>query len=410
MDGFPIGFWNYALANRPEAMRVRDWVDAGMTLASSPTFDPARDDKAAFIEMLDRCAEAGVRVIVWDERSLWPAFKNGEDAYRAGFAEALADFGSHPAVLGFKVLDEPQAAQFDSACRICRIHKEMAPRLSPFVNLVPWLEGIEGWTGRADWPAYLDEFVDAACPDMLSFDVYSQMNPGTEGWDMYFRNLRDYRAAADRHKIPLWVTLLSVGHFRYRCPREDDLRWQLNTAAAHGANGVMWFFFYMRQPHDNFRVAPIDEHWERTETFEWLSRVNRTFLKGPAETLAKLTLRHVAHVGRAWGGWPLFDGQDGRVSQAKSLHGTDLIVSQFTDAQGADYVAVVNNSQTDSTEAQIRFRARRPRVWHVGWLGQQTPLHENVAERWMLGVDYMVVRHWLAPGQMELFKVADGEN
>ena len=52
---------------------------------------------------------------------------------------------------------------------------------------------------------------------------------------MYFTNLREFEAASRRHGIPYWTTLLSVGHFRYRCPREDDMRWQVSTAAAHGA-------------------------------------------------------------------------------------------------------------------------------------------------------------------------------
>ena len=63
-----------------------------------------------------------------------------------------------------------------------------------------------------------------------------------------------------------------IGFWNYRCPNEDDFRWQLNTAIAHGAKGILWFFFYMRYPHDNARLSPIDEHWKRTETFQWLSQ------------------------------------------------------------------------------------------------------------------------------------------
>ena len=83
---------------------------------------------------------------------------------------------------------------------------------------------------------------------------------------MYFGCLKMFADAARRHGLPLWITPLAVGHFRYRCPTEDLFRWQVNTAAAHGMTGFVWFFFYMRDPHDNYRVPPIDEHWERVET------------------------------------------------------------------------------------------------------------------------------------------------
>jgi hypothetical protein len=279
-----------------------------------------------------------------------------------------------------------------------RIQKELAPHLTPFCNLLPWHTGTEPRVGYESWATYLNDYVAKAQPDLLCYDCYSQMNPGTEGWDMYFRNLREYQEAAQRHNIPFWTTLLSVGHFRYRCPKEDDLRWQVNTAIAHGASGLLWFFFYMRKPHDNYRVAPIDEHWERTETFEWLSRVNRTFLKGPAGVLSQLTLQKVSHVGQSWGGVSSFDGS-GLVSRTHSSTGTPLIISEFEHTNGDSYVMMVNNSQTDSTKAEMWVKGCRPKLHYVGWMGLESPASSCGGE------DHTIAQHWLAPGQMELYRV-----
>jgi hypothetical protein len=207
--------------------------------------------------------------------------------------------------------------------------------------------------------------------------------------------------------MDFWTTLLSVGHFRYRCPREDDLRWQVNTAAAHGAKGLLWFFFYMREPHDNYRVAPIDEHGERTETYQWLSRVNRTFLKWHAPVLLECELVHSSHVGKAWGGWPAFDGS-GRTAKAGSSAGTPLVISEFKHGNGSDYVAVVNNSQRDSTQAEIVVRGHKPNLHRVGWLARESSLTDSTGHGAEHGADYIKVQRWLAPGQMELFRVEDG--
>jgi hypothetical protein len=197
-----------------------------------------------------------------------------------------------------------------------------------------------------------------------------------------------------------------VGHFRYRCPREDDLRWQVNTAVAHGAKGLLWFFFYMRQPHDNYRVSPIDEHGERTETFAWLSRVCRTFLRWHAPVLLDCALMRSCHVGKHWGGWPKFDGRD-RVAEARSSTGTPLILSEFRHTNGAEYLAVVNNSQKESTQAELTIRGCCPRLHRVGWLSTETDLIDSTGSGPEHGADHIKLRCWLAPGQMELYRVSE---
>jgi hypothetical protein len=409
MTKFPIGFWNYTPIGDQDATSVGDWADAGMTLALSPNYGPEPDQILKMRSILDAAAEKGIRMILCDQRSRWQSLMQKDEAtYRAEFRQAVADLGGHPAVLGFHVGDEPDAKNFPFACRASSIQKEIAPHLSPFCNLFPWYSGVATCVDYENWAAYLDEYVTRAKPDFLCYDCYTQLVPGDENMDMYFRNLREYSEAANRHNIPFWTTLLSVGHFRYRCPREDDFRWQINTAVAHGAKGLLWFFFYM-QKLDNYRVSPIDEHGERTETFEWLSRTNRTFLKTQAAVIQDLDLQKVSHVGRAWGGYPLLDGRD-LVIKAASKFGTDLIVSEFRHKNGDDYVAVVNNSQTESTQIDLWIRGRRPRLYRIGWQAQESPV--TCGDGWNVeqGEDFVAIHPWLAPGQLELYRVEQDLN
>jgi len=69
---------------------------------------------------------------------------------------------------------------------------------------------------------------------MFSYDRYTQLNPGEARVHDYFMNLRLVREAADLAGITPWTTLISVGHFKYCCPGENDLRWQLSTAVVSG--------------------------------------------------------------------------------------------------------------------------------------------------------------------------------
>ena len=413
---FPIGFWNYTsiekdTINHNAAACVKDWSDAGMTLAMSPYYSSAPQDVERMRAILDAAAEADIKVILCHKDTVWHHLTaEGEDAYRRDFAKACKDLGNHQAVFGFHVGDEPGAPQFPDACKAQLIQKEMAPHLQPFLNLLPHYPGVEPRIGYESWPRYLDAYAAAARSPLLCYDCYVQMSPeadsyaGYGGWQMYFDNLWDFWQAAQRHGVDYWTTLLSVGHFNYRCPTEDDFRWQLNTALASGARGILWFFLYMKEPHSNYRVAPIDEHWQRTETFAWLGRVCRSFLKGHALILQESKLVRACHFGKAWGPWPKFDGT-GPVARAQSSAGTPLIISQFKHAGGSDYLAVVNNSQTKSTQAELVVTGNRPNLHRVGWHARENPLLNSTDQGIEHGADYIKANLWLAPGQMELLRI-----
>jgi len=401
MDRFPIGFWNYVDIDRQDASAVRDWADAGVTLTQGPYYTGSPEHVKKMRAILDACEAEGIKLVLVDDRTHWLTLEKGDEAsFRRGVAEAVEQLGDHPATFGFFVGDEPVKANFEHACRAMHILKELAPHLSPMLNLLPWHPGVDKHVGHARWSDYLDAYCEQARPDFLCYDCYSQMNPGTEGFEMYFYNLRQYWEAARRHGIPYWTTLLSVGHYRYRCPNEDDIRWQVNTALAHGAKGLLWFFFYMREPHENYRVSPIDEHGERTETYHWLSRVCRTFLNTHAPMMRQLSLKRVSHVGQVWGGWQEFDGT-GRVIHVGPSHGVPVIVSEFEGPDGAAYVALVNSSQRDCTQCEVQVRGDHPELFRVGWEGKEQAVQSSS------GNDFVYTWAWLAPGQMELYRVAE---
>lgn len=328
----------------------------------------------------------------------------GEKKYRAQFKKAVQELGNHKAVFGFHVGDEPDAETFKVYCRAMKIQKELAPNLTPFLNLLPWHSGGEQKVGFNKWSEYLDAYVTKANPELLCYDCYSQMKPGTTGWNMYFKNLREYREASIRHNIPLWNTISSVGSFNYRCPSEDDLRWQLNTSLAHGVQGILYFFLYLREPCQNYRLSPIDEHYERTETFGWLSRVNRTFLKMTAPVIQDLELKRVSHFKKSWGGVKKFDGKSGRVNEI--VCETPLIISEFIHKNSNDeYVMVVNNSVTDNCQPSIKISRKNIKLYHIRWEQREDPMEPGRKNFAIIKKNSITIKPWLAPGQMELYKI-----
>ena len=409
MEKFPLGFWNYKHADTQGPDEVDTWTHCGMTLTMSGEYDPDTCSKANMLAMLDEAHAQGMKIIICDRRSRWNGASTDPEGYRARFAEALEDFGSHPAVFGFHVGDEPDDEQQADAIAAIQIQNEMAPHLVAFLNHLPFYEGAKARVGidsSVPWPEYLADFARKSGVKLLCYDHYGQMNPEDSGIQNYFLNMRMYSEAAKACNIPWWTTLLSVGHFRYRCPSEDDIRWQLYTALASGCKGILWFFFYMCTLH-NFRLSPIDEHGERTQTYASISRIQRTFLKKEGPTMAKLTADKVAHVNRAFGGYPLFViDDDPLVSRVVTTNGLPAIVTWYTHENGSKYLSVVNNSQAESMNIDIILKGSH-RVWRIDFGPVET---EQIPAKWgdtTFRVDEKQTRMntWLAPGQMELYRV-----
>lgn len=395
---FPIGFWNYAPIEVFDEAKIQEWQDAGITLTMGPEYGVAPENIAHMRQILDWAGVRGIKVIICDPRTRAATLPEN---YKESAKKAAEELGDHPAAFGFHILDEPDTAAFGPVCDGVRITKEAAPRLHPFVNLLPWHPGANTRVGYDDWGNYLDDFLKKSGAEFLCYDCYSQMNPEKSGWPMYFRNLMEYGAAARRNSVPFWTTILSVGHFHYRCPNEDDIRWQFNTSIAYGAQGILYFFFYMRQPHDNYRLAPIDEFWDRTPLFDTLKRTNKGFIKRYGRLFLDLQLQKAMQWPEPVTGCMPFEPDD-LIADVNADGKRALIVSRFIDKENRPWVVMVNNSTEESAHAEITLRGANTRAFQLDWNNHEG---ETDVEK---GTDSVKAAHWLAPGQMEVYRVVPG--
>jgi len=397
LDAFPIGFWNYAPIEVFDEAKVQEWSDAGMTLTMGPEYTATPENVAHMKKILDWADARDIKVIICDPRPRTGGPLPGD--YATTVTQAAADFGGRPAAFGFHILDEPGKAEFQGTCDGVRIVKKAAPQLHPFVNHLPWHPGATARVGYDDWQTYLDDFLKKSGAEFLCYDCYSQMNPEQSGWPMYFRNLVEYGKAAKRNGVPFWTTILSVGHFHYRSPNEDDIRWQFNSSVAYGAQGILYFFFYMRQPDDNYRLAPIDEFWDRTPIFESLKRTNKGFVKRYGRLFLDLNLQKAMQYPEPIMGCERFEPDD-LIKEVGADGKRPLIVSRFADKQGRPWVAVVCNSTTESANAELTFDGANTTVYQLNWDSKEGAVGVEKGE------GCVKVSHWLAPGQMEVYRVA----
>lgn len=382
MGQFKMGFWNYVntgVLDPKEA--VRDWKELGFNFPMSFEYDPTKHDKKQMTMLLDECQAQGMQTVVCDIRTRFSTLiEKGEAAFKKGVADAVKDFGAHPAVSGFHVGDEPGKQEWDAAVNAYKIVKSAAPKLSPFINFLPlWDEanfeealGVKGEKyGELLSATARDAKLELMCYDYYGQCAYFEQERYT---DLCIQNLLLFGDVARKNDVPFYTSLLSVGHWSMRCPSEDDLRWQLSVSAALGVVGILWFFVYERTLDDSFRNPPINLFWEKTETYTWLSRQNRIFMQYYGDKFASMRFVKAYGMNHSYGNLEAFPSEGEPLSVEFIVNEkAPLLVSRFIDADGKTAYAIVN-------------------------LERDMPVKIKTNKGGKGGI------HWLAPGQLALIE------
>lgn len=420
-DKFPILAWPCDALSERKIEEVKLWKEIGLTVNISNGYDEKIHDKSLMLRLLDECHKYDIKLIVNDKRLIWNGAAADPEAYRERYRAAYKDFGKHPATLGFYIGDEPMKKNMDDVLTAFKIQKEEAPELLPFLNLLPiWPQSNPPYMGFETLENYLSFMKENYNATLLSYDRYNQMTGTEAGVNTYFHDMRIYNELAQTLDIPLWTCLLTIGHWDYKLPTEEEVRWQFNTALAGGCTGIIWFTMNEVQFVVNYHGAAIDMFGNKTPSFYNLATVANHFHASTADIFKDLKLDKCYHVGRAWGGYELFEpGVSDIILDIKSLKDTDLILSFFTHKNGDKYVAVVNNSKTvNNHNFNLTFNRKKCDPYEIKAYGQEVsvygrypnkdshnfdPRRENNTES--NDQERYTVNLWAAAGQMYLFKI-----
>lgn len=363
MGKFKISFWNYEKMGVIEAKKaVADWQDAGFNLAMTFEYRAERDNPADMVELLDECQKKGIEAIVCDGRTRYSHFMEvGEEAFRVGVKQAVKEFGSHPAVFGFHVGDEPNGEAWEAAVRAFQIVKEEAKGKRGFINMFPsWVTpecpsviGVE----VEEYENKVVDFVQRTGADIVSFDCYAQCMYADRDFeqDEFVRNLHMFANAAKRTGSQLYASLLSVGHWNYRVPTQDDVRWQMSMCVAHGVKGMFWFYFYQRLLEENYRGGPINMFGERTEMFNMISFQDRLFFKYYAPRLEDYEVDEVSYFRKTYGGYPKFTGNKELKVIETLVNNESVCVTRWVNADGKAKYTLVNVGRELPTRLRVEF-------------------------------------------------------
>lgn len=344
-DRFVFSMWTYNDLEEFTPDELDKWVECGMTIPMLPKTFISKHDPKLLIPWLDRAEKLGVKVIVnyWD-MCYKDYIRLGEEEYTRLIAPLYDAIGSHPAVYGFYVGDEPLGGeQIEAAFNCVRINKKLAPHLTPFLNYrggtVSFSKEDLGGRTLGEWMKHVRD--ETGTTD-ICYDVYSQMINDGGGKDGFFKILgRMCDAGKEAEDSEVWACLLSSGHHVYAAPNETDIRWQINMSAALGMRGVMWFRFYDRVGANELFGSPIDEYGNKTEAYYAMMRCQRRFTDNYGEIFMKLKHKKTFAARSERGIFPEFT--EGCHELIRSIKPNDeAIVSFFEDDKGVEYLCIVH--------------------------------------------------------------------
>ena len=216
---------------------------------------------------LNAASVAGIKMLV-----ACPELKNEP--------EIIANrFKNHPAVAGYALRDEPASSDFAELGAWAKRIQAVDSLHFCYVNLFPNYATPEQ-LGNETYRQHVQQFVSEVPLPFLSFDHYPVVidDSGERVLrNIWYENLEIIADEARKAGKPFWAFALAVAHQPYPIPTMADIRLQVYSNLAYGAQGIQYFTYWTPQPGTwDFHHAPIDyDTKKRTEVYDMVKQMNQ---------------------------------------------------------------------------------------------------------------------------------------
>jgi hypothetical protein len=362
-DFFPILPWD-RVHGRSKANGLASIAECGFTLAG-------------FVhpEDLTLCDQLGLKAILAPlpgiqefSRDGWRKLSDGDiDRMVREMVEAAR---GHPSVAGYFLMDEPGVPAFPALAKAVSAVRRRDPGKLAYINLFPGYATIgapdRSQLGAASFTEYLETYVRVVRPQFISYDnymvQYSDDLQNAQATASYFRDLLEVRRVALAHGLPFW-NIVSSNQIRPVTPPPSpaNLLLQAHTTLAAGGRGVSWYTYYSR----GYGYAPVDPRDQRTSTWNYLRMANAEIRAlGPIMNRLRSTGVFFTSPRPA----DTCPGPPGRLVagvqattsvRQKSSGELPMMIGEFSDSAGNDYVMAVNLSLGRSVNVRLRLHAER---------------------------------------------------
>lgn len=246
------------------------------------TIDIAFFSKAdAIAAGLDAAQKAGVKLMI-----SCPELKSATE-------KTVKRFMTHPALEGYYLGDEPGKNQFEELKNWNNLIQSIDQKHYCFVNLYPNINSNQSKFGTKNYQEYVDDFDKAFPAPYLTFDFYPIVDQALH--PRWYENLEFFANKYQKEGRPFWAFALTTSYLAYSndavqpsledfyqlyktykpektyvhgIPTLADLRLQVNSNLAYGAQGIEYWSF-------RGFGSPLDAQGKRTIVFDHLQKINR---------------------------------------------------------------------------------------------------------------------------------------
>ena len=251
----PILAWYGVPADQTSVKRYRELRESGITWNLTVFPDANAVEKALKI-----ARKTGIKMIV-----ACPELKTNTEA-------TVKRFMRDPNVGAWMLRDEPCRTDFPDLSEWAKKIREVDDYNFCYLNLFPNYAN-EQQLGNKTYQEHVDQFVAEVPVQVISFDHYPVIGDTLRaGW---YDNLEIISAAARKAGKPFWAFALAVAHGPYPIATIPQLRLQVYSDLAYGAQGIQYFTYWT--PVDTtwkFNHGPIMADGKRTEVYDRIKLVN----------------------------------------------------------------------------------------------------------------------------------------
>jgi len=274
----PILAWEWQASSEENTIaRYREMKASGITY--NFTYFPHVE---TMIKALEIARKAGIKMIVY-----CPELKTDTK-------KTVSRLMHNPAVAGYFLGDEPSHAAFPELSGWVKKIRAVDDHHFCYINLFPNYANSEQ-LGAKTYREYIHQFIQEVPVKILSFDHYPVVGDSLrENW---YENLEIFSDEARKAGKPFWAFALTVAHGPYPVPTVAELRLQVYSDLAYGAQGIQYFRYWT--PIDtvwNFHHGPITHDSKRSEVYDRIKLVNEE-IKNLSGVFLGAKFVSVAHTG-----------------------------------------------------------------------------------------------------------------
>ena len=225
----------------------------------------------ALEKALDAAQKAGVKII-----ANCPELKTEPE-------KTVGKLMKYPALAGYYLKDEPGADEFQELGAWMKKIQAIDTKHYCYINLFPNYANLkqlfgpdaQPQPGKNIYAEHVAAFIREVPVPFVSFDHYCVIENDGKRWlrPEWYENLSIISSQAHKAGLPFWAFALASSHYDYPVPTMGELRLQLYSDLAYGAQGLQYFTYWT--PNTEYQHGPIELDGKRSVVFDRIQSMNR---------------------------------------------------------------------------------------------------------------------------------------